>query len=477
MTLSKTNPKTSNVVNLDTRPDWECVVDTPDVISSTDKAAKFYGIDPVYVCLLRHRTPYKHEDYIAKIVRNVSARTADHISTDSHGNVKVQVFSKGKEIPKVLFNAHMDTVHTQPGYQALWISKDRTQLVAGASKDSKSGQGKVLDRSILGADDKTGVFILLRMIHSKVPGTYMFWVGEERGMIGAKGKMKDEPDFFKKFDHAIEFDRMNKFDIINSQRGQKSTSDEFSKELSERFNDLWIKHIDSDGKKAMLFKPARGTATDTAEMMKVIPECTNISVGYYNQHTNREYQDIDHLKKLLKIIPKLNWEGLPAKRDPTVTHYNYTGSGHHSPTRHSIEHINITANTSNADIKPWNPTMPIPDCIAGDRALLGKLLMTYYGDLNAYIKADVTGIVDMWQAMARQSALMHAMYSHIMKTAAADNNMASADTFGFLSDIEGGQMDKFVQITQQVLSSKPVGPQKKTQRIANLLQRQQSKRF
>ena len=54
-----------------------------------------------------------------------------------------------------------------------------------------------------------------------------------------------------------------------------------------------------------------GVWTDSAEFVDVIPECTNISVGYYREHSNEEYQDIDYLESLCEVVTKVNWESLP----------------------------------------------------------------------------------------------------------------------------------------------------------------------
>jgi hypothetical protein len=39
-----------------------------------------------------------------------------------------------------------------------------------------------------------------------------------------------------------------------------------------------------------------------AEFTGIISECTNISVGYYKEHTHAEHQDIEHLIRLGKSL-------------------------------------------------------------------------------------------------------------------------------------------------------------------------------
>jgi hypothetical protein len=73
-----------------------------------------------------------------------------------------------------------------------------------------------------------------------------------------------------------------------------------------------------------------GVYTDTAEFTDDIPECTNISVGYYNEHGDRENLDIVHFAALAVAVAKLDWEALPTDRDPTVPDYKDYGYGKHN---------------------------------------------------------------------------------------------------------------------------------------------------
>jgi hypothetical protein len=46
-----------------------------------------------------------------------------------------------------------------------------------------------------------------------------------------------------------------------------------------------------------------------------------MSVGYYNQHTKQESQDLAFLEKLVDACVALDWESLPVERDPTVSEW------------------------------------------------------------------------------------------------------------------------------------------------------------
>ena len=58
-----------------------------------------------------------------------------------------------------------------------------------------------------------------------------------------------------------------------------------------------------------------GSYTDSNEYSSVVSECTNISVGYYNQHTKNEVQDLDYADELLIALCQADWSGLVFERD------------------------------------------------------------------------------------------------------------------------------------------------------------------
>jgi|GEM_PF-2239117 len=158
----------------------------------------------------------------------------------------------------------------------------------------------------LGADDGAGVSILTELIQQQVPAYYIFLRSEERGGIGSKFVAKTYPKLLAEFDRAIAFDRRGYSDVITHQAGGRCASNEFAEALSDRLNDLGLLYMPCDG----------GIYTDTAEFVDFIPECTNISVGYDNEHGNRESQDGPYLQQLCEAALDLDWDSLPVKREP-----------------------------------------------------------------------------------------------------------------------------------------------------------------
>ena len=59
-----------------------------------------------------------------------------------------------------------------------------------------------------------------------------------------------------------------------------------------------------------------GVYTDTAEFTDIISECTNISVGYLNEHRKEETLNLPHYLALASAVVAIDWEELPTYRDP-----------------------------------------------------------------------------------------------------------------------------------------------------------------
>ena len=90
----------------------------------------------------------------------------DGLNKDDFGNLFIKIGESD-----VMFASHLDTA-----------TSSKTDVVHVIKGDIIQTNGC----SILGADDKAGVTIMLYMIENKIPGLYYFFVGEEVGCIGSK---------------------------------------------------------------------------------------------------------------------------------------------------------------------------------------------------------------------------------------------------------------------------------------------------
>lgn len=196
---------------------------------------------------------------------------------------------------RVMFSSHVDTVHRTEGRQSVWF-------------DPKAECYFKDDDEPLGADDAAGVWLMLEMIDAKVPGTYLFHRGEEKGGLGSSALADEHAKWLEGFDMAIAFDRRGTYDVITHQGWGRCCSDEFANALSDALNVEDMMYTPSD----------EGVFTDTANYTGLIAECTNLSCGYDMEHTGWETLYLPHLFALRDALVKVDWEALPVKRDPSV---------------------------------------------------------------------------------------------------------------------------------------------------------------
>lgn len=215
----------------------------------------------------------------------------------------IEVRSVEGILSPILFSSHVDTVHKDGFTQEIdWDEvAGRVETMAGAT-------------GCLGADDGAGMWLLLEMVDAGVPGTYIFHRGEECGGIGSSGMEKEHDEFLKKFTHAIAFDRRGTGDIITHQWRGRCCSEVFANGLADLLNGkdkTFFHYRPDDG----------GTFTDTANYTELIPECTNVSVGYDHEHGPGEVLDLQHLFALRDrcIEVFLDMPDLPVVRKVTDT--------------------------------------------------------------------------------------------------------------------------------------------------------------
>ena len=256
-----------------------------------------------FLRLTSKTVPYGHEDVFMKEVRNLFHKD---LQKDSHGNYFYKIGES-----RTIFASHLDTV-----------SKDYVSVTHVLDGDIIRTDGK----TTLGADDKAGTTIMLWMIKNQVPGLYYFFIGEEVGCIGSG--LAARYDDFKNYDRILSFDRRGTGSIITHQSCGRCCSDDFADALCGELNFLGLDYSKDSG----------GVYTDSAEFVDDIKECTNISVGYYKEHTTNEHQDIKHLIALADACVKVSWEELPTKRNPKIyeakpySGYNY-GAAYSSGTK------------------------------------------------------------------------------------------------------------------------------------------------
>lgn len=285
---------------------------------------------------------------------------------DKHGNFIKTIYGLNEEHPRIAYMAHHDTVHKNNVYnsQAVKYYHDKyNDLYLCVSNqdiphvkmtvnqwDYKTKKSIPVQKtrpdtlhdlysSCLGADCTTGVWLILEMIESGCPGVYVIHNDEEVGCRGssaitadyeALSKEEQAKHWISKVDIAMSFDRYGETSIITHQTGVRTASDDFAKRLSDILDPyLYAKE------RLGLEADDGGSYTDSNEYSSLISECTNLSVGYYDQHGVNEKQNVSYLlilrDALIEKAMDLNDPNvLAASRDPSVyesAYGNYGGYG------------------------------------------------------------------------------------------------------------------------------------------------------
>lgn len=239
-------------------------------------------------------------NYVLWLTERITAAGCDWWF-DSAGNVFAQV----GENTETMFTSHTDTVHGTGGQQELEYSVATNGDLFVRTKDT----------GVLGADDGTGCVLMLEMMRRGVTGLYAFFRGEELGCEGSGAFAKSDygRTVLRSIKRAVAFDRAGYSDVVVSQRRSECCSPEFAAALCDALSD-----------DKLIFMEEAGVYTDTAEFVSIVPECTNLSVGYFSQHTAWEIQNVSFMNSLIENLCNVMWEELPTAR----TFRTYTTSGY-----------------------------------------------------------------------------------------------------------------------------------------------------
>lgn len=236
--------------------------------------------------LTAYTIPYGREDYFGPMLTKLGATEYRHERDDKLMAYRIDV---GKN-NKLMMACHLDTASSQ--------FEPVTHIVTHTGLHSDG-------TTILGADNKSGMAVMLQMIDHRVPASYWFFVGEERGMIGSSYMAGRHPELFTGYTQCISIDRRGFSEIIIEQCGQACASENYAMWLAD---ELGMRHEVS----------YEGAYTDSYAFRELIPECINIASGYQNAHGRDEMQDIDYITVLANKMIQVNWDSAMVTRDKSA---------------------------------------------------------------------------------------------------------------------------------------------------------------
>jgi hypothetical protein len=176
------------------------------------------------------------------------------------------IYAQGN-IP-IMLVSHLDTVHSILPKN---IFNDQKQNILWSPEG-------------LGADDRAGVYSILKIVEGNFKPHILFTSGEESGGIGASYFVEDILEI-PNIKYIIELDRQGNNDCV----------------FYECINDTFIKFIESYG-----FIENYGSFTDISI---ICPSWNiagvNLSIGYYNQHSKMEYLNITEMNKTIEKVKNM----------------------------------------------------------------------------------------------------------------------------------------------------------------------------
>jgi putative aminopeptidase FrvX len=217
------------------------------------------------------------EANVRKYLKPILEYNMDTVEIDNYGNLLATKKVGDGNGATVLLSAHMDTVKG--------VLADRELIEKNGVISS--------DKGALGADDRAGIAIILTVLENinklGFDGTIKVAFSREEE-IGCVGSGKIDPKWYEDVDLALVCDRRGSRDIVVG-CGMAFCSNEVG-----HFMEDVSKMADMD------YKATEGGISDAMTFAEEGVNSVNLSVGYYNEHTAKEYVVISEMKDTVRLI-------------------------------------------------------------------------------------------------------------------------------------------------------------------------------
>jgi len=199
--------------------------------------------------------------------------TGANVTVDEVGNVYI---TRGNAATFPCFVAHMDEVHQTR------TKNFKTQTVGNTIFGYDFGTESFTG---IGADDKNGIYVILKMLEEVKEMKAVLFVQEEVGCIGSRAA---DMEFFNNCRFVIQIDRKGNKDFITEAAGQELCTGDF---------------YDLSGAIKYGYTATTGAMTDVMQLKEnglKIAAC-NLSAGYYNPHTDNENTNLADLQNCFNL--------------------------------------------------------------------------------------------------------------------------------------------------------------------------------
>jgi putative aminopeptidase FrvX len=218
------------------------------------------------------------ETEVRSYLKPILEQQMDEVKIDTYGNLLATKTIGNGEGATVLLSAHMDTVKG--------VLKDRKLIEKNGVISS--------DKGALGADDRAGIAVILTVLSNinklGFDGTIKIAFSREEE-IGCVGSSKIDPYFYEDVNLAIVVDRRGNRDIVVG-CGQAFCSDNVG---------LFMEEV---GMMADMgdWKATEGGISDALTFSEKGVNSINLSVGYRNEHTDKEYVVLSDMRDTTRLI-------------------------------------------------------------------------------------------------------------------------------------------------------------------------------
>lgn len=229
--------------------------------------------------LLSIKAPSGEEKPVRDYLKPILEELMNKVFIDDYGNLLAEKVCGTGDGVTVLLSAHMDTVSG--------VLDDRTLIERDGMITSSKG--------VLGADDRAGIAIILEVLRNvnnlkDFNGTIKvaFSCAEEIGCVGAS---KIDLSWYQDVNLAIVVDRRGNRDIVVGNSYMAFCSNEVGK-FMEKVSAL----LEMD------WKCVEGGTSDARVFAENGVNAVNLSAGYRNEHTSKEYVVLKDMENTVKII-------------------------------------------------------------------------------------------------------------------------------------------------------------------------------
>jgi len=231
--------------------------------------------------LLCIEAPSGAEAKVVDYVKPILEGLMDNVFLDSYGNLLAEKVVGDGNGATILLSAHMDTVSN--------IKKGRKVLFNNRTQEFRSSKG------ILGADDRAGIAIILAALRNVDKTSFsgkiqVAFCREEE--IGCVGSSNIDVEWYKDAHLAIVVDRRGSRDIVTG----SFTPWNFCSEAVGEFFENCSALLD------MNWKSVGGGISDACTFSSNGVHSVNLSAGYENEHTDKEFVNIRYSKDTVNLI-------------------------------------------------------------------------------------------------------------------------------------------------------------------------------